>query len=100
VVSVVCGLALDQAYALLGISAQAAAGQAAEIIPLWAQVAGALALLAISAKPLYKALHALVRRLRGEPHGEACDCASGACHSQHLIGIGKSPSAEKDRKQS
>lgn len=100
VVSVVCGLALDQVYALLGISAQATAGQAAEIIPLWAQVAGALALLAMSAKPLHKAFHALVRRLRGEPRGETCDCASGACHSEHVVGIGKSPSAEKDEKQS
>jgi uncharacterized membrane protein YraQ (UPF0718 family) len=100
VVSVVFGLALDQVYALLGISAQAAAGQAAEIIPLWAQIAGALALLAMSAKPLHEALRALVRRLRGQPHGATCDCASGACHSQHLMGIGKIPSAGNEKKQS
>jgi uncharacterized membrane protein YraQ (UPF0718 family) len=100
VVSVVFGLALDQVYALLGISAQAAAGQAAEIIPLWAQIAGALALLAISAKPLHEALRALARRLRGQPHGGTCDCPSGACHSQHLMGIGKIPSAGNEKKQS
>ena len=65
VVSVACGLALDQVYACLGISAQAVAGQAAEIIPLWAQIAGALALLVMSVKPLYRIFHSLVGRLRG-----------------------------------
>jgi uncharacterized membrane protein YraQ (UPF0718 family) len=97
VVSVVCGLALDQVYAFLGISAQAVAGQAAEIIPLWAQVAGALALLVMSVKPLRDVFHRLVGRLRGQSHGATCDCASGACGIQHLADIRGSTSAEKDK---
>ncbi len=70
VVSVACGLALDQVYAFFGISAQAVAGQAAELIPPWAQVAGALALLIMSARPLYRVLHSFVGRLRGQPQVE------------------------------
>jgi uncharacterized protein len=100
VVSVCCGLVLDQSYAFLGISAQAVVGQAAEIIPLWAQVAGALALLVMSAKALYRTLQSLVGRLRGQPHAETCDCASGACNTAPLVSIGKFASAEKDKNQS
>ena len=91
VVSVVCGLVLDQVYTFLGISAQAVAGQAAELIPPWAQVAGALALLIMSVRPLYRVLQSLVDRLRGQPQGGICDCASGACKPQPLVGILKDP---------
>lgn len=97
VVSIACGLVLDEVYVFLGISAQAVAGQAAEIIPLWAQVAGALALLAMSAKPLYRTLHSLVGRLRGRPHAETCDCGSGACGPPPLVRIGKFPPADKNK---
>jgi uncharacterized membrane protein YraQ (UPF0718 family) len=100
VVSVAFGLALDQVYAFLGISAQAVAGQAAEIIPLWAQIVGALALLGMSAKPLYRTLQSLVGRLRGQPHAETCDCASGACKPLPLVSIGKLAPVEKDKNQS
>lgn len=99
VVSVACGLALDQVYAFFGISAQAVAGQAAEIIPLWAQVAGALAVLVMSARPLYQVFHSWVSRLRGQPHGGTCDCASGACKPLPLVGIGTFVPAEKDKNQ-
>ena len=49
--SVLMGWAVDQAYAAMGISAKAAAGQAAEIIPAWLQWAAALLIVAISVKP-------------------------------------------------
>jgi uncharacterized protein len=100
VVSVACGLALDQVYAFFGISAQAVAGQAAEIIPLWVQVAGALALLAMSAGPVYRTLRSWVGRLRGQPHAETCNCAPGTCSTAPLVTIGKFVSADKDKKRS
>lgn len=53
--AVVFGLALDQIYSVLGISAQAIAGQAAEVIPHWAKLAGAFILLGLSIRPVYKA---------------------------------------------
>jgi uncharacterized membrane protein YraQ (UPF0718 family) len=99
VVSVACGLALDQVYAFLGISAKAVAGQAAELIPFWAQVVGALALLAMSAKPLYRVVHSWVGRLRGQPKAATCDCASGACKPAPLVSIGKFAPSEKDKKE-
>ena len=52
------GLIVDQVYASLGISAQAVVGQASEIVPRWAGVIGALAILAMSAKPIWNALRA------------------------------------------
>ncbi len=61
--TIIFGLVLDQFYALLGLSPQALAGQAAQIIPLWAQTAGALTLLALSTRPVY-------RTIRGAQSGE------------------------------
>lgn len=98
VVSVACGLALDQVYAFFGISAQAVAGQAAEIIPLWIQVAGALVLLVMSARPLHRVLLSWVGRLRGQPQVATCNCASGACNTAPLVSIGNFVPLEKDRK--
>jgi len=98
VVSVAFGLALDQVYALLGISAQAVAGQAAEIIPLWAQVAGALALLAMSTGPIYRTLRSLAGRLRGRPQVTTCDCAPGTCPTAPLVSIGKFAPVNNDKK--
>jgi hypothetical protein len=100
VISVACGLALDQVYAFFGISAQAVAGQAAEIIPLWVQFAGALALLGMSAKPLYRTLQSLVGRLRGQPQVSTCNCAPGTCSTAPLVSIGKFVPVEKKEKGS
>jgi uncharacterized membrane protein YraQ (UPF0718 family) len=58
VVSVICGLVLDQIYAFFDLSAMARVGQAAEFVPLWAQVAGAIVLLALSIRPIYHSLRA------------------------------------------
>jgi hypothetical protein len=98
VVSLACGLALDQVYAFFGISAQAVVGQAAEIIPLWVQVGGALALLVMSAKPLYRSLQSLVGRLRRQPHVETCTCAPGTCSTAPLVNIGKFVPTDKKKK--
>jgi hypothetical protein len=68
--SVLCGLMLDKVYGLLDISAQAVAGQAAELMPLWARWAGALFLLAIS-------LVTVMRRFRRQRNSKAPD--SDAC---------------------
>jgi uncharacterized membrane protein YraQ (UPF0718 family) len=74
--AVVFGLVLDQVYAILGISAQAMAGKATEVIPLWAQVGGAVVLLALSVRPVYHALRS--KLMRGKPafEGAACHCPS------------------------
>jgi uncharacterized membrane protein YraQ (UPF0718 family) len=62
VCSVLLGLAVDHVYAALGISAKAAAGQAAEIFPEWLQWVGALAVLAISLKPTVQKLKCLLEK--------------------------------------
>ena len=60
--AVIFGLVLDQVYAILGISAQAMAGQATEVIPPWGQVGGAVVLLALSIRPAYHALRSKLVR--------------------------------------
>jgi uncharacterized membrane protein YraQ (UPF0718 family) len=52
--AVIFGLILDQVYALLGISALATIGQAAEHVPAWLELTAALILIALSLKPLLK----------------------------------------------
>lgn len=54
------GLAVDRLYALLGISPGAGIGQAAETIPHWLGAAGAVMLVLISIRPLWRALKRLV----------------------------------------
>jgi uncharacterized membrane protein YraQ (UPF0718 family) len=56
VLSVLFGLVLDSIYAKAGISAQAVIGQAAEIVPSWAQWIGAIILLVLSLNPLWRRL--------------------------------------------
>ncbi len=55
-VSVASGLLLDAVYAALDISAQAAVGQASELLPEELKIAGAIVLLLLSIKPLGKSL--------------------------------------------
>jgi len=47
------GLVVDHIYASMGISAQATVGHASEVVPLWAQWAGAVMVLVLSIRPLY-----------------------------------------------
>ena len=72
VMSVLCGLLLDEVYGFLGISARAVIGQAAELVPQGVQVVGALFLVAISIGPIWRALRKrLVHRKVGD---HACGC--------------------------
>jgi uncharacterized protein len=52
VMSVVCGLALDQIYLAFHISAKAAAGQAGELMPFSVEIAAVIFLLLFSIKPV------------------------------------------------
>lgn len=56
--AVLFGLALDQFYLTFGFSAQAVVGQASEVIPAWTQWAGAVILLILSVKPVYRSIMA------------------------------------------
>ncbi len=73
VVSVLCGLAVDALYVTLGISAVAAVGQAAEVLPGWLMTAAALLLLVLSIRPL----SAIVMGWFGR--GDGCGCGSSSC---------------------
>jgi len=103
--TVLFGLAVDQVYAHLGIQARAMVGQAAEWVPPWAQLLGALALLALSVRPVSRSLRAKLGRTGyqiGSEEGEqgisvgagtgstACECSS--CSDEQGSGIrGQSP---------
>jgi uncharacterized membrane protein YraQ (UPF0718 family) len=58
VCAVLSGLIVDQVYASLGISAQAVVGQASELVPEWAGLLGAIAILGMSVKPVWSAIRA------------------------------------------
>ena len=60
------GLIVDHIYGAMGISAQATIGQASEIIPLWAGLAGTLIILFISIKPVYQRIQARIKPARQE----------------------------------
>jgi uncharacterized membrane protein YraQ (UPF0718 family) len=70
VFSVFFGLLVDSLYPLLGLSPQAIMGQAGELIPGWAQGAGAVLLLVLSLKPLAGTIR-FQRRQRRSISGEA-----------------------------
>ena len=61
--AVAFGLLVDQVYELLGVSARASIGQAAESIPLWLELACTTLLLAISIKPLFQKIAAIRLRI-------------------------------------
>ncbi len=113
VVAVLCGLALDQVYALLGtaaapgaaaevgryvaqwspfawplssikaVAAQVVGGVESEVLPLWLEVAGAVALLALSVPPLGRRLwSALPGRRARAAAGCACSAHSEARRPQ------------------
>jgi hypothetical protein len=62
--AVAFGLIVDRVYTSLGISAQAVVGQASEIVPEWAGLVGAIAILGMSVKPVWGAI-----RTRFKPAG-------------------------------
>lgn len=79
VISVTCGLLVDYVYLKLGISAQAAVGQAAELFPAEVKIGGAVILLLLSIKPLCKSLS---KRFPGN-HSHGCGCSDN-CGTKHL----------------
>lgn len=73
VVSVLCGLAVDQIYGGLGISARAAVGKAAEITPDWLRTGATLLVLLLSVRPLTRSIGSWFGR--GTPE---CACSGAA----------------------
>jgi uncharacterized membrane protein YraQ (UPF0718 family) len=61
--SVLLGLALDQVYGMFGVSARAAAGEAAALIPVWAKAGGAVILLGLSAGPVLGIFRSWFRKI-------------------------------------
>ena len=62
ILAVLFGLAVDQIYAMTGISAKAALGQATELVPLPAKYLGAFLLLVISIKPVSAWIKAKIKK--------------------------------------
>jgi uncharacterized protein len=54
VCAVVFGLGVDAVYSWFGISPKASIGEAAEIMPAWLKLGGAVLLLLLSIQPLYR----------------------------------------------
>ncbi|MCA1766240.1 MAG: permease [Desulfobulbaceae bacterium] len=78
--SVSFGLLLDKVYQWSDISAQAVVGQAGAIMPYPIQLAGALLLLILSAKPFYLATRRLLSRFGSSGEGDnGCGCSDGSC---------------------
>ena len=71
------GLLIDSLYPLLGLSPRAIMGQAGELIPVWAQRAGAVLLLVLSLKPLSARIRHF-RRLRGPVPIQTAENPGGA----------------------
>ena len=67
--TVIFGLALDRVYASFGISAQAVVGRAVEIMPVWAEWAGAIFLVFLSVKPISRSIMSLFKTEK-EVHSE------------------------------
>ena len=92
VVSVLCGLAVDAIYLSLGISAVAAVGQAAEVLPHWMMLSATLLLLALSVRPLY----AIILGWFGK--GDGCGCGTDSCSTEdehgHKYNLGTSEESD------
>lgn len=82
--AVLFGLAVDQVYASLGLSAQAVVGKAEEVVPLWGQWAGALALFLLSVRPVSRTI--MVRfRLKRAGHQEAGKEAESTAEAGEIL---------------
>lgn len=75
VVAVSCGLAIDWLYGTAGIQVRATAGTAAELMPLWVENTAAVALVALSIRPLAKAAGSFRTKPAAECTDEACHCS-------------------------
>lgn len=76
IISVLCGLVLDQVYSVLGISAQVTVGQATEILPYWLKVLSTLLIIALSIRPVLAFLRKKFFSKRVD-----CGCSGTACTS-------------------
>ncbi|MBN2242950.1 MAG: permease, partial [Acidobacteria bacterium] len=77
-VSILAGLILDGVYQAFGVRAEAAAGQAAELIPPLIQFCSAIVLVLVSAKPLFRAVRGFFGKKPGDGgKGEAPSCRCG-----------------------
>jgi hypothetical protein len=76
VCSILFGLVLDGVYGLFGLPSTAMIGQAAELVPGWAQVAGAILLVVFSMKPLFGRLRCA---LQPGPQRLPCGCVDESC---------------------
>ncbi|EFK10229.1 putative permease [delta proteobacterium NaphS2] len=74
--AVLFGLLVDHIYHAFGLAPQALLGRASEIIPPWAQWAGALFLLALSVKPIIAGLSSGFKASRKQTKTEAKPDAS------------------------
>ena len=98
--TVLFGLAVDQFYLSFGLSPKALVGQAAEVVPVWGQVAGALTLLVLSIRPVCRTLRKWVtvdhapspacccessRPMAGGARDESC-CSGSTAPSDPLDG--------------
>lgn len=78
VCAVLFGLMVDGVYFSLGLSAQATVGQVSDIMPEWAEWAGALVLLLISIRPVVRSLIS-----RFSFHGHSHEAHSHAHSDRH-----------------
>lgn len=67
VCAVLFGLAVDEFYSLLGTSPRVGIGQAAETIPHWLTMAGAVMLMLISIRPLWRIVIKMLSGLYASP---------------------------------
>jgi uncharacterized protein len=79
------GLVVDHVYAVMGISAQAMVGHASELVPLWAQWAGALLVLVLSLKPLFGKIKSLAVRSKSAKPSAPVTSAPAATDSEPLV---------------
>lgn len=83
VISVLGGLALDLVYVGFGLSAQALAGQSAEVLPRWIETPAAILLIALSAAPIGRALKKRFTRRGSSTDG---GCSSECCGGEAAAG--------------
>ena len=81
VFSVIFGLVVDKVYSVFNISAQATVGHSDEVIPVWTQILGALTLLALSLKPVYRSFISRLDKIRGRDSIQHCGCTDGSAFS-------------------
>jgi uncharacterized membrane protein YraQ (UPF0718 family) len=78
VFSICFGLAVDEIYQFLGISLSATVIQGSEIVPEWIRFAGAVLLLLISVKPVWKTIKGIFSLKKKKGPGFKSNCEPGS----------------------